>query len=71
MRRALSPEQRKKLLGALETRFEKNLNRHEGLEWASIDAKFDSNAEKLWSLYEMERTGGEPDVAGQDKKTGE
>src|SRR5208282_253369 len=67
----LSPEQRKELLGALKARFEKNVNRHKGLEWAKAQAKLEANAEKLWSLNEMERTGGEPDVVGHDKKTGE
>src|ERR1700730_4389058 len=67
----LSPEQREDLLGALQARFEKNLNRHKGLEWPKVQAKLEGNAEKLWSLQEMERTGGEPDVVGHDKKTGE
>jgi Protein of unknown function (DUF4256) len=67
----LSPEQREELLKALKARFEKNMNRHEGLEWAKVQAKLEANAEKLWSLSEMERTGGEPDVVGHDKKTGE
>src|ERR1700737_304194 len=67
----LSPEQREELLGALKARFEKNMNRHEGLEWAKVQAKLEANAEKLWSLNEMEKTGGEPDVVGHDKKTGE
>jgi len=67
----LSPEPRKDVLGALKARFEKNMNRHEGLEWARVQAKLEANAEKLWSLNEMERTGGEPDVVGHDKKTGE
>src|SRR5213592_326401 len=67
----LSPEQRKELLGALKARFEKNMNRHKGLEWAKVQAKLEANTEKLWSLNEMERTGGEPDVVGHDKKTGE
>jgi Protein of unknown function (DUF4256) len=67
----LSSEQREELLRALKTRFEKNMNRHKGLEWAKIQAKLEANAEKLWSLNEMERTGGEPDVVGHDKKTGE
>src|ERR1700732_3474897 len=67
----LSPEQREELLGALKARFEENMNRHKGLEWASVQAKLEANAEKLWSLNEMERTGGEPDVVGHDKKTGE
>jgi hypothetical protein len=70
-KRELSPEQRKKLLGALKARFEKNMNRHKGLEWAQVQAKLEANAEKLWSLNEMERTDGEPDVVGHDKKTGE
>jgi hypothetical protein len=67
----LSPEQRKELLGALKTRFEKNMNRHESLEWAKVQAKLEANPEKLWSLSEMERTGGEPDVVGRDRGTGE
>src|SRR5216683_4156496 len=67
----LSPEQREELLGALKARFEKNMNRHKGLEWAKVQAKLEANTEKLWSLNEMERTGGEPDVVGHDKKTGE
>jgi hypothetical protein len=67
----LSPEQREELLGALKARVEKNMNRHKGLEWAKVQAKLEVNAEKLWSLHEMERTGGEPDVVGHDKKTGE
>jgi hypothetical protein len=66
----LSPEQREELLGSLKARFEKNMNRHKGLEWAKVQAKLEANAEKLWSLNEMERTGGEPDVVGHDKKTG-
>src|SRR5438034_9742742 len=67
----LSPEQREVLLRALKARFEKNMNRHKGLEWAKVKAKLEANNEKLRSLNEMERTGGEPDVVGQDKKTGE
>jgi hypothetical protein len=67
----LSPEQRKELLRALKARFEKNMNRHKGLEWANVEAKLKANPEKLWSLSEMERTGGEPDVVGHEKKTGE
>jgi hypothetical protein len=67
----LSPKQREDLLGALKARFEKNMNRHKGLEWAKVQAKLEGNAEKLWSLSEMERTGGGPDVIGHDKKTGE
>src|SRR5476649_144655 len=70
-KKQLSPKQREELLRALKARFEKNLNRHKGLEWAKVQAKLEANAEKLWSLAEMERTGGEPDVVGQDKKTGE
>jgi hypothetical protein len=65
------PEQREELIRALKVRFEKNMNRHKGLEWAKIQAKLEANAEKLWSLNEMEKTGGEPDVVGHDKKTGE
>ncbi|MFW9831733.1 MAG: DUF4256 domain-containing protein [Candidatus Thorarchaeota archaeon] len=67
----LSPKQREELLRALKARFEKNMNRHEGLEWAKVQAKLEANTEKLWSLSEMERTGGEPDVVGHDKKTSE
>src|SRR6202163_4601806 len=67
----LSPEQREELLGALKARFEEKMNRHKGLEWAKVQARLEANAEKLWSLNEMERTGGEPDVVGHDKKTGE
>src|SRR6266852_9642655 len=67
----LSPEQREELLRALKARFEKNMNRHKGLEWAKVQAKLEANTERLWSLNEMERTGGEPDVVGRDKKTGE
>jgi hypothetical protein len=70
-KKELSPEQRKELLGALKARFEKNMNRHKGLEWASAQARLEANPEKLWPLNEMERTGGEPDVVGHDKKTGE
>jgi hypothetical protein len=72
----LSPEQREELLRTLKTRFEKNMNRHKGLEWTKVQALLESHPlnhqdEKLWSLNEMERTGGEPDVVGHDKKTGE
>jgi hypothetical protein len=67
----LSPEQHEELLRALKARFEKNMNRHKGLEFAEVQAKLAANTEKLWSLNEMERTGGEPDVVGHDKKTGE
>jgi len=68
---ALSKKQREELLSALQTRFEKNVGRHKGLAWAQVQAKLEAHAEKLWSLSEMERTGGEPDVVGRDKKTGE
>ena len=67
----LSPKQREQLLRALQSRFEKNMHRHQGLEWAKVQAKLETNTERLWSLNEMERTGGEPDVVGHDKKTGE
>src|ERR1700734_3832090 len=67
----LSPQQRAELLTALKARFEKSMNRHKGLEWAKVQAKLEANTERLWSLHEMERTGGEPDVVGHDKKTGE
>ena len=69
-KKELSPEQGKELLKSLRARFEKNMNRHKGLEWAKVKAKLEANAEKLWSLHEMEKTGGEPDVVGHDK-TGE
>jgi hypothetical protein len=71
IRKALSPDQREQLLRALQTRFEKNKNRHEGLEWAKVQAKLEAKTEKLWSLNEMERTGGEPDVVGHNSKTDE
>ena len=67
----LSPEQREELLGALKARFERNMNRHKRLQWAQVQAKLEANAERLWSLNEMERTGAEPDVIGRDNKTGE
>ncbi len=67
----LSVEQREELLKALQARFEKNMNRHEGLEWAKVEAKIEANAEKLWSLNEMEVTGGEPDVVGYDEEKDE
>ena len=72
-KKELSPEQRVVLLRALKARFEKNMNRHKGLEWAKVLARLDlpAGGEKLWSLNEMERTGGEPDVVGHDKNTGE
>jgi hypothetical protein len=67
----LSAGERKELLTALKTRFEKNMNRHKGLAWAEVQAKLETSPEKLWSINEMEKTGGEPDVVGHDKKTGE
>jgi hypothetical protein len=67
----LSPQQREELLSVLKARFEKNMNRHKGLEWVKVQAKLEANTNKLWSLSEMERTGGEPDVVGHDKNTGE
>jgi hypothetical protein len=70
-KKKLSPKQREELLGTLKARFEKNRNRHKGLEWANVQAKLEADPEKLWSLHEMEETGGEPDVVGHDKKTGE
>src|SRR5215467_7151160 len=63
--------QSEQLLKALEARFEKNRNRHQGIDWAQVRRKLESNPKKMWSLHEMERTGGEPDVIGHDKKTGE
>ncbi|HEV8386230.1 MAG TPA: DUF4256 domain-containing protein [Nitrososphaera sp.] len=71
LKKELSSEKRVELFRALQARFEKNMNRHKGLEWANVQAKLEVNTEKLWSLNEMERTGGEPDVVGHDKKTGE
>jgi hypothetical protein len=70
-KKKLSAEERKELLNTLKTRFENNMNRHKGLEWAKVQARLEANPEQLWSLSEMERTGGEPDVVGYDKKTGE
>ena len=67
----INEKQREALLSVLKVRFEKNMNRHKTLEWAKVRAKLEANADKLWSLNEMERTGGEPDVVGHDKKTGE
>ena len=69
--KGLSPKQREELLGVLKERFEKNMSRHEGLVWAKVQGRLEAKPDKLWSLSEMERTGGEPDVVGQDKKTGE
>jgi hypothetical protein len=71
IKKELSPEQHEKLLGTLKGRFEKNMSRHQGLEWTKIRARLEASSEKLWSLNEMERTGGEPDVVGHDAKTGE
>jgi hypothetical protein len=70
-KKELSEEQCEKLIEALKTRFENNMNRHKGLNWQEVQAKLEENSEKLWSLAEMERTGGEPDVVGYDKKSGE
>ncbi|WP_019913577.1 DUF4256 domain-containing protein [Paenibacillus sp. HW567] len=70
-KRELSLEQKEELLGVLQARFEKNMNRHEGLEWANVQLRLEANHEKLWSIHEMERTGGEPDVVGYDEETGE
>ncbi len=70
-KKELSSAQRDELLSALKVRFEKNGSRHEGLDWANVLAKLEANPAKLWSLNEMETTGGEPDVVGQDAKTGE
>lgn len=71
VKKALSADQRNELLSALKARFTKNMNRHQGLEWAKIEARLRANPEKLGCLNEMERTGGEPDVVGHDSKTGE
>jgi len=68
-KKELSPQQREELLKILQARFEKNMHRHRGLEWAKVRARLDTNPEKVWSLNEMERTGGEPDVVGHDEKT--
>jgi Protein of unknown function (DUF4256) len=70
-RKKMSPKQREELFIALKVRFEKNMNRHKGLEWGEVQARLEANAEKIWSLNEMERTRGEPDVVGHDKKIGE
>jgi hypothetical protein len=70
-KKELSPKQREALLGALKARFEKHPNRHQGLAWARVQARLEAKADKLWSLQEMERTGGEPDVVGHDPQTGE
>lgn len=70
-KKELSPSQRTALLSILEARFEKNMNRHKDIKWAKVQMKLEANADKLWSLNEMERTGGEPDIIGNDKNTGE
>ena len=70
-KRKLSKEQQEEIIVKLKTRFEKNKKRHQNIEWNKVQSKLESGGEKLWSLYEMERTGGEPDVVGFDKKTGE
>jgi len=70
-KKELSLEQREELFSMLKNRFMKNMDRHKGLEWANVQAKLETTIEKIWPLYEMERTGGEPDVVGHDKKTGE
>ena len=70
-KKKLSAEQCKELLNTLKTRFEKNRDRHKDIEWAKVQARLEADTEKLWSLNEMEETGGEPDVVGYDKKTGE
>ena len=69
-KRELSPKQREELLDILKTRFEKNISRHKDIDWNEVEAKLKNNADKLWSLNEMERTGGEPDVVGYDNKSG-
>ncbi|HZX74344.1 MAG TPA: DUF4256 domain-containing protein, partial [Cyclobacteriaceae bacterium] len=70
-KKVLSLEQGEELISVLKKRFEKNMNRHKGIEWAKVETKLEDNAESLWSLNEMEKTGGEPDVVGYDKKSGE
>lgn len=71
MKKELTPKQSKELLSNLKVRFEKNMNRHKVIEWSKVEARLEAHPEKLWSLNEMEKTGGEPDVIGHDKKTGE
>lgn len=71
MSKTLSQKQREEIFAALKARFDKNMNRHQGLAWAEVQSRLESNAEKLKPLHDMETTGGEPDVVGQDKKTGE
>jgi hypothetical protein len=70
-KKELSPKQREELLKTLKARFERNMKRHKGLEWSKVQAKLEADSGKLWSLSEMESTGGEPDVVGHDKKSGE
>jgi len=70
-KKKLSAAQSRELLSTLKTRFEKNIDRHKGIEWAKVQSKLEANPDKLWSLQEMETSGGEPDVVGYDKKTGE
>ena|ERR1051326_6980698 len=70
-KRDLSPDECKALLASLKSRFEKNMQRHNGVQWAEVQTRLEGNVEKLWSLNEMDKTGGEPDVIGHDKKTGE
>jgi len=67
----LSPKQQEGLLNTLKVRFEKNISRHKSIEWDKVQARLEANPKKLWSLHEMEKTGGEPDVVGQDEKSGE
>lgn len=71
MKKELSSKLREELLSTLQNRFEKNMNRHKGVEWIEVKLRLEANAKKLWSLSEMENTGGEPDIVGHDKKTGE
>src|SRR5688572_28920639 len=71
MKKELKPEKQKELLNTVKVRFEKNKNRHKEIDWSKVQARLEANAGKLWSLNEMETTGGKPDVVGQDKKTGE
>jgi hypothetical protein len=71
MKKEFSAKDREELLNTLKARFEKNINRHKDLEWPKVQGKLEGKTEKLWSLNEMERSGGEPDVVGHDKKTGE
>lgn len=70
-KKEVPPKEREELFKTLKARFEKNANRHKGLEWAKVQARLEANPDRLWSLHEMEKTGGEPDVVGHDKKTGE